>query len=301
MIAMPKITGDKKDPDNLRPYIFHGVDLSWREGDKDAIAANCPFCGREGKFGVEIATSKYNCFPCGSAGCRESFCDALWNNCVPEIDEFKELQVDRKLLYPDTLIHWEITRSCITSDWLVPGYTLERKIGQLYRYTQTLKGMQLLPTPTLGHKMFGLNLYDKNRSEVYLCEGPWDAMALWEVLKETKETEEGLRQTASTDLSLLADANVLAVPGCNVFKESWCKWFVEKDVIICFDNDYSRRHPKTKKEIKPAGLSGTERVTGILSGSANPPNSIRYLKWGENGVNLNLPSGTDIRDILTKL
>lgn len=296
---MPKLPSKDKTPDNLGPYLFHGVDLTWRDGDKNAVG-DCPFCGKEGKFGVEIETSKYQCWG-GCTGNAQSFVRNLWELFDTGTKDYNPLAVNRKLLYPETLLHWQVVFSHLVNEWLVPGYGLEGKMDQLYRYTTLAKGKRLLPTPTLGHKMFGVNLYDKDKPKVYLCEGPWDAMALWEILKNAKQTTEGLQQTASYEMSLLAESSVLAVPGCNVFFESWSQWFAGKDVFICFDNDHPKKHPKTEKIIEPVGLCGTKRVTGILSASATPPKSISYLQWGKDGVDLELLSGTDVRDVLTIL
>lgn len=298
---MPKLLSKDQTPDNLRPYIFHGVDLSWRNGDKDATG-DCPFCDdEEQRFGVALKTGVANCFVCSATGNAQTFIERVWEESGSTTSNYQPLAEDRKLLYPETLTFWQVVFSVYTDDWLVPGYTLDRKLGQLYRYTNTKKGKRLLPTPTLGHKIFGLNLYDAEKNSVYLCEGPWDAMALWEVLQHTKETNDGLAQTANPKMSLLADANVLAVPGANVFFPSWVKWFAGKDVFLCFDNDHNRIHPKTKKTIVGAGPAGMERVTKILSEAAEPPASINYLQWSPEGYDKNLPSGTDVRDFLTTL
>src|SRR4051812_33530074 len=57
---MPKVV-DK--PDTLRPYLFHGLDLMWRDGGEQATA-DCPFCGRSGKFSVNIQSGEWRCFVC---------------------------------------------------------------------------------------------------------------------------------------------------------------------------------------------------------------------------------------------
>ena len=294
---MPRIPKKNKDPDGVRPYLFHGLDLAWSDNDTHAIG-DCPLCGGEDKFGVNIKTSQYKCWSCGT-GNAQKFMGTLHELANTEPSKLKSLQENRGIKWLDTLVLWEIVLSPFTGEALVPGYNVsDRKIGQLYRYTRTPKGMKLLGTPTIGHKMFGLHLYDSPKSKVYLCEGPWDAIVLWEFLKSTKETDDGLQRTASIEMSLLVDANVLAVPGCNVFKHSWSKWFEDKDVFICFDNDHPKKNLKTGKKIQPASLQGIKRVTGILSSSKNPPNSIQYIRWGKDDFDLSLPSGTDLRDIL---
>lgn len=294
---MPKL--QSTHPDTLKPFMFHGVNLSWQDGDKQATG-DCPFCGREGHFGVEIATSKFSCFLCGESGNSRSFIRRLWGQSDKDTTDYQTLAEVRKLLYPDTVMHWGLAKSIITGDWLVPAYDAKGHLSQLYRYVKTPDRMHLLATPTFKHGLCGVNLYDKSKSTICLCEGVWDAMALWEILGHAKliNTEEYLGPTTNPNRCLLADINVLAVPGCNVFLKAWSILFAGKVVNLMFDNDYPRKHPKTDKAIDPAGLCGMRRVTRILKGSTKPPAEINWLRWGEGGYSPELPDGHDVRDSL---
>ena len=330
-------------PEALQPYIFHGIDLDWQEGDKEA-KGDCPFCGRENKFSVDIRTGKYRCFICGddgTTGNAYSFLRKFWTLCDKQTTDYESLRIDRKLQYAETFMQWGVVRSITTGNWLIPGYGLKTvgftpykrtssnsigylreypgddRLQQLYQRKQIKsKGKwrwQLLPTPKVaqskankgGHRLHGLDLYDKDKSTVYLCEGPWDGMALWEMLRQAKQTDNGLASTANPEASLLADANVLAVPGCNVFFASWLPLFTGKVVNLMFDNDHPRTHPKTKQKIAPAGLRAMERVGKFLM-QAKPeklrPAEVNYLRWSgdEQGYNLDLPSGHDVRDALNE-
>lgn len=56
---MPNVV-DK--PEKLKPYLFHGVNLNWTSGQQTGEATGqCPFCGREDKFTVNIETGQYRC------------------------------------------------------------------------------------------------------------------------------------------------------------------------------------------------------------------------------------------------
>lgn len=295
---MPKIPS-KQAPENLRPYLFHGVDLHYDDTNKQA-KGTCPFCNRDDKFEVNIETSQAGCFhgSCSNGYNKHSFLGELHKASENQtrIEDYNELADDRKLLHADTLLNWGLCKSSITDHWLVPAYSLKNKkltLSQLYKYFVGERGL-LIPTPTLGHQLFGLNLYDPDKSEVFLVEGFWDAMALWETLKMTKVQEDGsFSSTSNINKSLLADVNVLAVPGCKTFFDYWSGLFSNKVVNICFDND----HPKEDRP--PAGFNGMKRIAGILSSDANPPEKINYLRWGEEGYDLDLPYGMDVRDLLT--
>jgi hypothetical protein len=231
-------------------------------------------------------------------GNASRFIRMLWEECDKTTANYDELAKERKLLYADTLIHWEVVYSPWTKNWLVPGYNADHTMTQLYRYTLVDGKRRLLPTPTLGHQLHGVNLYDASCTNIYLCEGPWDGMALWEVLGQCKRTEQGLIATGSREKSLLGDACVLAVPGCNTFMESWLPLFSGKVVHLLYDSDHPRINEKTGKPVAPAGLTGLQRVAKILSEASEPPAEIHYLQWGANGYDPSLPSGYDVRDWL---
>lgn len=293
---MPKID---TTPNKIKPYLFHGVNVTWQEGDKEATG-DCPFCSRDGKFSINLDTGKYQCWVCKEVGNIYIFLCKLWELSDKATSNYQELATDRKLRNPDTLVHWELCRSITTGDWLVPGYSHDGKLQQLYRYVKNQERTLLMPTPTLGHKIFGVPKFDSKKQNVYLCEGPWDPQSLWEHLASHKMGDDGvLVETSNLDKSLLADANVLGVPTCTTFQEEWCVLFGGKNVNLMFDNDHPRVHPVTGKPIKPAALEGMKRVAGIMSHSKTPPSSIQFLKWGEQGYDLTLPSGYDVRDKLT--
>lgn len=292
-----------QQPEKLRPYLLHGLDLQYRDGDSEATC-DCPFCGREGKFSVNIETGLWGCFICAEGtekggGNAYVFLRHLWKLSDENTKNYSELAERRRLLNPETLMLWETCQSLVTGEWLVPGYSIDGKLCQLYKYVNNGKRWLLMPTPTLGHRLHGVNLYDPRKSTIYLCEGPWDGMLLWETLAQTKLTDSGLAATANVNASLLGDASVLAVPGCNVFQENWVGLFAGKRIVLMYDNDHPRQHPVTRKQVAPAGLTAMQRIAKLLSEASTPPASIEYLSWGKEGWEPELPSGWDITDALS--
>lgn len=298
---MPKVT--EEVPKSLKPYVSHGVQLSYNDKSEEAVG-DCPFCAKEGKFFVSLKTSQYQCKVCGTGtnkggGNPTVFLRELWKASEEGTKDYNPLATDRKLLFPETLISWEVVQSSLTESWMVPGYNPEGKLSQLYRYIKTGARMALLATPETSHGLHGVNLFDQTKSIVYICEGPWDAMALWEVLRSCKRDEDGRLISAGEPSSLIRDANVIAVPGCNVFHGPWASLLSGKDVVLCFDAD----HPKTApngKTIPPAGWAGMRRICQQLSAGNSPPKSVKILKWGEEGYDPSLKSGYDVRDLLTQ-
>lgn len=299
---MPKIatTGTNQ----LKPYLAHGIDLQHREGDRQAIG-DCPFCGREGKFSVVITTGLWRCIVCPAGnekggGNSTVFLRELWKQSGERTSDYKPLVSSRKLLSADTLKAWGVVKSLIDGTWLVPGYNAAGSLTQLYRYVldRASGKHRLYATPETPHGMFGVNLWDKKRDLAYITEGPWDAMAFWEVLNRTKSTGGKLELTGQAATSLGADANVIAVPGANVFQDGWLPLFKGKTVSVLFDSDHPKEHQG--KTLEPVGYVGMKRVANRLGAAEEPPEAIEWLNWGDGGYDSTLPSGTDIRDFLSK-
>jgi hypothetical protein len=296
---MPQVT---TEPQAIRPYLFHGVDLTYRDGATEAVG-ECPFCAKN-KFYVSLETGEYQCKVCATGnknggGNAEIFLRKLHENSnghgLPELAKHRRIDLA-------TLHAWKVATSHTTRDPIVPGYyAFSRDIGQLYRYVKDRKTdkFKLLATPTMEQQLHGLNLFEDSKPIIYLCEGPWDAMALWEVLSKTKRLEGRLTGTSQMEHSLLAEANIIAVPGCYTFMEKWARLFSDKIVCLMYDNDYPKKNPQTGAVIESPGFFGMKRTAAILSSSNRPPAEIRYLNWGgAAGYNEEFPDGCDVRDFL---
>ena len=321
---MPKLELIDTTSKVLKPYLFHGLDF--QIGDKEAVD-DCPFCGREGKFSVNIVTGKYRCWVPGCPGMNDQgggnvalFLQRLHEVSMESTSNYESFRLDRGYLEAATMKAWGICRSNTTRDWIMSGYGANGCLAQVYRYIRTDEGMRWIPTPEIGHRLHGVNLYNKSGDEVFLCEGQGDGPALWEVLASTKRVGADLLPTSDARSSLLSEASVLAVPGAGTFNEAWLPLFAGKYVRLMYDNDHPKRFcPSCKKNWNTAlnlacplcgrqdgqdsvgaGLAGMRRVAKILF-QANPiPKEVLYLKWGDLGYDGTLDDGADVRDILCK-
>jgi len=297
---VPKKPVKREVPDSLRPYIFHGVKLYWQGNDKNA-KGECPFCGREGgKFQVSILKSTCRCLSCGIGNDNNglnpsSFVRELWEQSCAAKPDMKEIVAHRNIDVK-TLTSWGVTINPLNGNWVIPAYNQEGKMIQLYAYKMVKGKLRLLLTPTLGHQLFGMDHWDPKKDMVFVAEGPWDAMALWKQLGETRMREEELLVTHDEEHSLRMSCNVLGVPGTNAFSDSWIPLFRNKSVNVLFDNDHPRRNAKTGKTILPAGFQGDKRVAGIIASVAS---DVSYLSWGEEGYDSSLKDGLDVKDLLT--
>jgi len=275
----------------LRPYKFHGLDVDVENLNGEEVV-DCPWCGREGKFSIQAQTGLWKCFVCLETGNATTFIRKLWEDSPCPVKEIKEFCVERGYVSTKTAISWGLKKSFLTGDWIVPGYGVGQVINQVYRYIKFPDGKKLLPTPTLGHQLFGLGTFKQSREVTFICEGPWDGIALEEGLSVM-----GKHFPESSEISY-ANSNVIAVPGIGTFFATWGKLVEGKTVIVAYDSDHPRTHPKTNTPITPAGLEGVRRVVATLWSNPKKPENLRYIRWGPEGYHPDLPSGTDARDFL---
>lgn len=312
-------------PDPLRPYIFHGVQLASKGSH---AVGDCPFCKHEGKFSVDVVTGLWRCFVCGAGttsgggnslvflrllheqsmvasrppnNARNALAAANGHTALPpggtppdaiaaRVGDFwAGVTSDRCLCRPETPEAWGVCQSIIDGDWLVPGYGTDGKLDQLYKRVRVyVKGewtYQLRPTPGVWPegKVHALHLptsdFDPTRPLISICEGPWDGMAMWEVVQPRP------------------DSNVIAVPGCNVWRDEWSEMCRGKHVTLWFDSDHPVPEALAQGRTVRPGYDGMARIAKRLSGIAA---SVKYIRWGSEGYDESKPSGWDVRDELSQ-
>lgn len=310
---MPVI--DKDSFPVLRPFIFHGIYLTPSNGQG---IGNCPFCQREDKFYVNANNGKWDCKVCSRKGNPISFLQELHAYCMESTteDQYRELAQNRKLATIEPLIKWGFCWSHLRDEWIVPGYHEgSDKVKQLYRWSdyQSKDGKRhLIATPPDGvtdeikHCLYGVRMYDKSKQDVYLLEGPWDAVSLWEVLRLAKVTEDGtFEMTGSEAASLLRNINILAVPSTTTFTENWAQLLKGKRVFLLGHNDHPRTIDMGNGKIRteePASYKGIKRMVSLMMQWDIRPTELYYLAWGhankEQSHNPLLKHGYDVRDLL---
>lgn len=283
-----------------KTYEAHGVEFG-----KDAaqLKGMCPVCGK-GKFFVNSENGLWDCKVCGTNGNPVEFLRAVHSVAVEATseDDYAALAAERRFLSASTPRRWGLALSPFTGEWLVPGYNVDGSLCTLYRWAERTPGGKraLMATPNVGHYLHApleALPFPQEVRTVYVTEGPWDAMALEEVLGKARETEEGLMPTEGRE-SLLKGAVVLAAPGANVFFDGWCPLLSEKDVNLLYDSDPPRVNPKTKAPIPPAGYEGMKAAAGKLLAAKIPPKSVKYLQWGPDGYEEESAQKVDVRDVL---
>ncbi len=233
--------------------VFHGQNQSQAYGD-------CPFCGKEGKFYVNLKNLLWDCKVCSLKGDYLRFLSEMADQCFKALDPVskKKLATNRGLPL-EAISEWRIGR--YGNQYTIPIYSEAGKIQDLRTYEL---GKKIMSSPGCSVGLFGIEKLIKSDTflPVYLCEGEWDGVALHWLLKVLKKK-----------------AIVVAVPGAGTFKREWIDALKGREVIVLYDND-------------GAGENGELTVKARLMGNAK---SLRYIHWPAN-----LPEGFDIRDLIVR-
>lgn len=305
-----------KTPAALRSYRALGVQFG-KVDEAQAHAEECPFCDRgPNKFSVVLATTQYHCVVCGADGNALTFAREVAEQGTCTDDEAAALAADRGFLDPKTVRDWGLVKSPITREWVWPQCTHDGRLCSLARYEyhppvkkrilkgMTTNGVEEVPDDSgLSVGMFGVPLFDQAKPTVYVCES-WNAPALWEVLKLARDAGDGaLELTGVESDSLAAGANVIGVPGANVWQDRWSRLLAGKRVVLMVDNDHPKFNKKQGKNLEGAGTAGARRTAALLVNATEPPESIHVVLWGPGddewpGYSKDLPSGYDLRDAL---
>lgn len=285
----------------MSPYRHHGLDLVWRPGAKEAVA-DCPFCGKERHFSLCVQGEKaerWRCLLCSEGsdkggGNASTFCQKLWEHGRKNTagQDYLALSSERKLWSPKSLVTWGVVRSVLTNEWLIPGYNGEQTLCQVYAYRRDPKGgkNQWRATAGMPQHVFLPQPMPKKYDTVYVCEGPWDGMALMEMLQGHPEIKGGWA--------------VIAVPGLGCVGEPllrWSKLYEGRKVVLLFDNDHPseiKTPNQPPRRGAPAAFEATKKAVALLRGAGFPDGM--YLSWGEGGYDEKLPHGYDVRDLLTR-
>jgi hypothetical protein len=283
---MPKVSSDR--PPGLRPFHHLGVDLRPGVGSDQSVG-DCPFCGREEKFYVHMDTGMWDCKVCDAQGNPVEWLRRLWEASGFHEQRAALLAAERRLTSPQTLETWGVRWNTLTEEWLVPFFNSQGLLSQLCRYAMKGGRTMLLPTPgkELGiHDGMAAPIESEGLAEaadtIYLCEKPWDAMCLWEAMKDTDQHEA---------------VSVLSLRTASTWHESYAPLFAGKKVVVMFDNDHPRLDPNGR-QVAGGGHQGLKKVSVSLAGLSPPngPSEVCHLHWGEDGHDPSLPSGYDLRD-----
>lgn len=252
-------------PKMLRPFLFHGLNLNSSGGSQ--ASGDCPFCIREGRFYVSLETGKWDCKKCSRSGNSRTFLRQLWEESDKRTIDYGPLVKDRKLMSDEVLMRWGVVKSISSSDWLVPGYSADGKLCQLYRYsTDRRSGKRvLLATPGEGHQLHGLGVCDK--PEIWVCYSA-DTEVLtdrgWYLFSNLKNDDKLAAYNPldeSIDFEVPKQRQVLRYQGPMI--NFHCRW---SDLLVTPDHRMLYRWPHNRKVKVKAAVSIGRAIQLPVSG-----------------------------------
>lgn len=284
-----------KAPEKLRPFLFHGVDITQ---DPKQAEGDCPFCDKDGHFYVKTETGQFHCVYCEAKGNNASFLQKLHQWAVKDTTDkdLEDLAEDRKIDVA-TLREWGVAVHPLTNnEFLIPAFNNRGKIANLMKAYQTRDGWRVIATPTMKLHPLGLQFHNKrNQSVVWVAEGPWDAMKLWETMQQVKRVGDRFIRTTNGKAVLSTKETVIAVPGSGTFQQDWLDILQGKTVRLFFDNDHPRKTPQGTI-VKP-GWDGMKRIGKLMEDSGKVPKVLQRVRWGRAGYDPERKPGFDLRDI----
>jgi hypothetical protein len=210
------------------------------------------------RFYINRETFLWDCKICGRNGNFQKFLNEAVIAHQTMITGAQLLRLSKeKSLRPQTLKAWGVGWSGLNYTWPARGNPTH-KITDIRRFKI---GGKVLATSG-GKLSLICPLRVGNTPTVWLAEGDWDGMALWECLR-----------------ALAIKDDVYASPGAGILPKVVLELFEDKDVIGIYDHD-------------SAGQRGLERLNEALHGIAK---SIRFVVWPED-----YKDGFDFRDFYVK-
>ncbi|MFA5864239.1 MAG: CHC2 zinc finger domain-containing protein [Phycisphaerae bacterium] len=223
------------------------------------LVGTCPFCDKQKHFYLSSEKVVYDCKVCGERG---NYFSLLKHFSTTLREGFTEEEKNRlaksRNLPPEAFEGFGFGWS--GSLFTLPLFDFNGQFINLLWYHPKEK---IKSAPRCQSGLFRADVLadtERENEPVFLCEGPWDAIAL-EWLR-TKSHAKGI---------------VVAAPGVNVFKNEWCNSFRGREVFIGFDND------------QPGAL-GEQLAATMLSGVAG---SLRFFRWTDEDKN-----GCDFNDLI---
>lgn len=233
-------------PERLRPFLKLGLAYGFTSGEE--AVCDCPFCGKEAKFYLNLETGLWSCKAghCGLSGNLTTFLQKWWESAIPPTQaQWEELSQDRSLPV-EALQDAGLVYDSFGGRWALPVRNRKGSIVN-FRFYKPGGKMQGLPgVDTYLYGIEGLGSPDlKTRiRRVYLSEGEWDALALRLMIRE------------DSVLGTMDDVAVISVPGASIFKDGWAEQFAGiEEVVLCYDNDedgFKKGHKRAAEKLRNA-------------------------------------------------
>lgn len=251
---------------NLGAFIQHGFQPEQIGGQQ--VQGYSIFSG-ENSMWVHPTKKMWSCNKTGKNGGFKTWIQEVVKHCRDNIGMgMGKLVKDRGLLRK-TIRHHEIGYNEVTDRYIVPIYDGNGDSFsdvKVYDMNAKSKKWKFVSTSGMTNSLYGQHTVKGSNGTIWLCEGEWDAIAMWEILQSV-----GLENDIT-----------LAVSGGTTFKNEWHGIFKDRDVRVLYDHD------KT-------GFRGQNKVHKSISSLVR---SIQYVHWDSID---NVKDNFDLRDYYIKI
>ncbi len=258
---------NKETKDYSRVFAEFGMEFSGN-GSTQVKAEECPYCG-EGKFYLNIETGGWDCKSCHKEGYIPDFLTAIHELAFEQTTtkHFQALKAKRGGVSLQTLERHGLAYDESTNQWLIPYKNPKGQVVNIQRY-DALSGKKY-NLPGLATSLFGLDRLSKDKTKIlFLCEGPFDAIAL--------DYRLGIKR---------GKYDILASPGA--FQACWAKHCEGRKVRGLYDND-------------DGGDAHRKQVQKLL-GESGVAKELRLLRWPDQLPDgKDTPKGFDINDFVMR-
>ncbi|NJR72713.1 MAG: toprim domain-containing protein [Scytonema sp. CRU_2_7] len=263
------MTEKLKDHKNLTVFKQHGFIYKGESGKQ--VYGHSIFSGKD-NFWINPESKMWDCKNTGKSGGFQSFLQEVYMLSMTHLtgDKLSWLNKNRGLRR-STILDNSLGYNPSTESYIIPVFdSMRDKIWDLKIFNPKTKKM--IGTSGCASGLYGWETLGEAKT-VWLCEGEWDRLAMYEILKK---------------MDLLGSTTAVAVPGANTFKTDWATLFEEKDVYVAYDKD----DPTTVNGIvRPgAGPQGTLKIKNMLTNKAK---TLKFVHWDTS-----LKDGYDVRDLL---
>ncbi|VTS01592.1 -like protein : Uncharacterized protein OS=Nitrolancea hollandica Lb GN=NITHO_3110008 PE=4 SV=1: Toprim_2: AAA_25 [Gemmata massiliana] len=237
----------------------------------EAVADACPWCSKN-KFYLNVRSGQYHCKHCSEKGNATTFLTWVHARYLEATtdDHYRTLKQKRGIALQPLKRHG-LAYDPDNDRWLIPFKSAAGSVVNIQRYYPNRgEKPDKFNLPGLPTVLYGLDrLSDDKERIVFLCEGPFDAIAL--------DAHIGTKR---------AKYDIVATPG--TLQEKWVEHFRGRKVRALYDND-------------KGGDQHRERVRKLL-GESGIAAELRILKWPAElrigARSVPVPPGCDINDLV---
>lgn len=243
----------------LRGFTKHGVAFTGTVEGSGQSYGSCPFCNSDSKLYVNESNGLWDCKKCGRTGDYFGFLGQVAQENVGRFSgSAANVLAKNRGISVSAMRRFGIGYDQDKYTLAVYGPKNTKGDNPITDVRLYVPGKTSMSSPA---SKGGLICAPDNKGSrtVWICEGEWDTIAWWSVLR-----------------SLEIEDDVFGVTGATNFPKDWVPFFKGKDVRLLLDHD-------------EAGARGTARAWNMLSTTVN---KLYWLNWPEG-----TPEKFDVRDL----